>query len=357
MKKFNQTGFTLIELLVVISIIGMLMGLLLPAVQAARAAAQRLQCQNNQKNISLAIINYESAKKEFPPMRRNLLHSKIGSSDEQALFKSDSQLNWIVLIMPYMEESALYNKFYEKSVVSTDLATTKIFKCPSSGKDFARIGSGSGPTSYVANCGPQNLKGGTDIYDDSGLDLYYEPAVQESGDKAAGTVGKDMGIFFDRRGGRNKVVCETSTNLDFITSADGSSKTILITENEDADQWVTSVASGYAKSGLEYQIGFTLPYNSTVGGDYTSAFESVVENIVKNAPKLTRINLEKGKAGTGSYTGDKIRYSFARPSSNHTGIIIVAACDGSIQSINDEIDSNVFARLCMPKDGNSVAFP
>lgn len=87
-------GFTLVELLVVIAIIGILVGLLLPAVQAARESARRAQCQNNLKQLGLALHNYESAHGALPP----------GGT-------SNNGLSWIVLVLPYFEEGVLHDQF------------------------------------------------------------------------------------------------------------------------------------------------------------------------------------------------------------------------------------------------------
>jgi prepilin-type N-terminal cleavage/methylation domain-containing protein/prepilin-type processing-associated H-X9-DG protein len=92
--RSKERGFTLVELLVVIAIIGILVGLLLPAVQAAREAARRMQCSNNLKQLGLAIHNYESTFKTFPP-------SGIDSN----------QMSWAVMALPFIEQNNLFNRF------------------------------------------------------------------------------------------------------------------------------------------------------------------------------------------------------------------------------------------------------
>ncbi len=94
-KSFH--GFTLVELLVVITIIGILISLLLPAVQAAREAARRLQCSNNLKQIGLALLNYEAARGAFPPG---------GAPSAKGLFGT----SWMIGILPYVEQENVYNQ-------------------------------------------------------------------------------------------------------------------------------------------------------------------------------------------------------------------------------------------------------
>lgn len=94
--KVRTSGFTLVELLVVIAIIGILVGLLLPAVQAAREAARRMQCQNNMKQLGLAVLNYESAYKRFP-----------GGVGRYGCCWG----TWQVSVLPFMEQTNLYNLY------------------------------------------------------------------------------------------------------------------------------------------------------------------------------------------------------------------------------------------------------
>src|SRR4051812_8410820 len=95
--KNRRPGFTLIELLVVIAIIAVLIALLLPAVQAAREAARRSQCVNNLKQMSLAVMNYESAIGSLPP------NGGTGTGTTQSDFSMKAR------ILPYMEQVATFN--------------------------------------------------------------------------------------------------------------------------------------------------------------------------------------------------------------------------------------------------------
>jgi prepilin-type N-terminal cleavage/methylation domain-containing protein len=105
-----RRAFTLVELLVVIAIIGILVALLLPAIQAAREAARRASCQNNLKNVSLAVLNYESSKKTFP---MGTVFQNLGSDGIVPSIQSNFEFgeSWAVSILPFMENQQLYDAF------------------------------------------------------------------------------------------------------------------------------------------------------------------------------------------------------------------------------------------------------
>jgi len=98
----HTSGFTLVELLVVITIIAMLMGLLIPAVQSARRSGQRASCMNNQQQIGKAFMNYATAKDKLPPGF---------STQPLAAMVSVAMVGWVPPMLPYIEQNPMYQIF------------------------------------------------------------------------------------------------------------------------------------------------------------------------------------------------------------------------------------------------------
>jgi len=173
-----QRGFTLVELLVVIAIIGILVALLLPAVQAAREAARRMSCSNNMKNLGLALHNYHDTYKTFPPdaiWHGNMKGTTAAAGDQR-------NYTWIALCLPYLEQTTLYEQidFRFPAIMATAVPVTNpgvgpgqgtgeldriwvdgvparslsfpVLKCPSD-PDHNEPPHGFGITSYAGNAG------------------------------------------------------------------------------------------------------------------------------------------------------------------------------------------------------------
>ncbi|EAQ78066.1 DUF1559 domain-containing protein [Blastopirellula marina] len=228
-RRGNRWAFTLVELLVVIAIIGVLIALLLPAVQQAREAARRMQCRNNFKQTALALHMYHDTHGVFPP-------GAIYSSSTGCGGGTRKGFSWSAFILPMLEETALYNnldfkKDYYLQVLasgSTSIYTTKgnigevvsAYICPSDPHGEQRVAN-SGVNAYEGangadtdDAGPTNLSGVAD-------------AVQ----RLCGTGATETNFQSDLSlaGG----ILHAHSKTSFGKIKDGTSNTLLIGENQN----------------------------------------------------------------------------------------------------------------------------
>jgi prepilin-type N-terminal cleavage/methylation domain-containing protein/prepilin-type processing-associated H-X9-DG protein len=123
-RAAHRRAFTLVELLVVITIIGILMSLLLPAVQRARESARRLSCANNIRNLGLALNQYHTSFKIFPPSSVWRVNGKLDVSQIETPSANYLYENWVILILPQLENQNLRNQFNLIQPINTTSTTT-----------------------------------------------------------------------------------------------------------------------------------------------------------------------------------------------------------------------------------------
>ncbi len=276
--SLRMGGFTLVELLVVIAIIGVLVALLLPAVQAAREAARRAQCQNHLRQLGIACQNYASARKSFPPA-----NGKLSPDEEKRNSRDVGNWSYLAFLTPYVEQENLKDlldpKFaYDRQTpeVREFLNTTPIpgFKCPSfaseqpviigdfgMGNEFETLGTA---THYLAVLGA-NLDEytGTDLVPGCGAGNR----VNESSPYTM--LENSSGNGRCHTGGEGKVaingVITFQGKVDFRNITDGTSHTFIIGETgfgEPEEQRTRGWWIGAATTWFYNAHNLTYPLNS-----------------------------------------------------------------------------------------------
>ncbi|MBI2808302.1 MAG: DUF1559 domain-containing protein [Planctomycetes bacterium] len=187
MRNSQRAGFTLIELLVVIAIIAVLVGLLVPAVQKVREAANQTQCKNNLKQIGLAFHNYHSAHGRFPAGFRSAAATTDGPGQGPGW-------GWAVYLLPYLEQDSLYRQINlnldiahpaNAAVRTTSLS---VFRCPSDGgalPTFTVVNAGGAPICDIAFGNYVGMAG-----------VYEVSAYSDTSNGAPGVLLRNRGIRF-----------------------------------------------------------------------------------------------------------------------------------------------------------------
>ena len=336
-SKRARRAFTLVELLVVIAIIGILIGMLLPAVQQVREAARRIECGNNLRQVALAAINYESAHMSFPPgMEQEFLNGTtsgpLGSNDG---FQGHSVFYFI---LPFIEANNVFTGMNREVAKANRVETPAelraaavipAYLCPSD-----TLGTEALP--HPSTGTPEEYYGGTSYKANGGGRPIFATSATNDGMFMA--TGPDA---------RSASGAPQGTEVEFGQISDGSSNTVLFGEASHLDDnFDTFNDAGYTSD--DTIRGWSRWYPG--GGD------TGLSNIMGGAfaPINYRIPWAFGEPGAPSSRGAWFIFQDQRLSSfgsNHPGGANLVYADGSTHFINDDITQNILLLRCQRNDG------
>lgn len=319
-------AFTLVELLVVITIIGILVALLLPAVQAAREAARRLQCGNNVKQLALGALSHESAIGFFPTGGWNKYW--LGHPDRG--FDKRQPGGWIYNVLPFIEQQALHDLGANGSGMSTEDANAErlatplaVMNCPT--RRPAALYSHFYDTQFKLTAGPIDQLARNDYAMNGGDFMQWHTVLPDSLQE-----GDDPDFRWDDMSGQTGISHQRS-QVTLADVQDGASNTFLIGEK-------------YVN--LEhYADGKDLGDSETMFcGDHLNTLRwTGINGTIGNATNNNLPRQDSSAIGE----GNRVQWF----GSAHAGSFNMSFCDGSVRTINYSIDGEVYRRLGNRKDG------
>ena len=347
--KMRRGGFTLVELLVVIAIIGTLVGLLLPAVQAAREAARFSDCQNRMKQLALACINYADAKGVFPSAAMAVV---TATGETGAYYANSTSITpkapWSVMVLPYLDDQPRFDSFNVTSSASTwgacfnndnsrnrstlQKTPNRAFQCLSDPNGLGTSGS-AGVNGPVASINYYPVLGGGSTTGTLPTCVYPGPSIPTN-DPPCGSMGyrpsSAGGVMF----------MNSKTRYQHIT--DGTAKSFLLGETR-----YSQLAAGTGATWNSGATGCECTWASSFysGGGGWLAQGAIAANQLNPSADPAIVATAPGT------TGNVMDKSFG---SFHRGGAGFAMADGSVQFLVDSVPATILRSLGQVQSGDGT---